>query len=75
MESIKYYQFILKERELHKNIKSTDPFLLQHSSGTTGLQKPVLLSHKAVLEHVENYAEAIQLTENDKVVSWLPLIS
>ena len=59
--------------ELHKNIKSTDSFLLQHSSGTTGLQKPVLLSHKAVLEHIENYSEAIQLSENDKVVSWLPL--
>ena len=37
------------------------------------MQKPVLLSNHAVLEHVENYAEAIQLTENDKIVSWLPL--
>jgi acyl-CoA synthetase (AMP-forming)/AMP-acid ligase II len=58
---------------IHKNTKSTDPFLLQHSSGTTGLQKPVLLSHKAVLEHVRNYSRAIQLKEDDKVVSWLPL--
>jgi fatty-acyl-CoA synthase len=57
----------------HQNIKSTDPFLLQHSSGTTGLQKPVLLSHQAVLKHVQNYAEAIQLAEKDKIVSWLPL--
>ena len=56
-----------------KEIISTEPFLLQHSSGTTGLQKPVLLSHRAVLEHVENYAGIIQLTENDKIVSWLPL--
>lgn len=50
-----------------------DPFLLQHSSGTTGLQKPVLLSQKAVLDHVDNYAESIKLTEDDKIVSWLPL--
>jgi fatty-acyl-CoA synthase len=51
----------------------TDPLLLQHSSGTTGLQKPVLLSHNAVLEHVKRYAEAISLTSSDKIVSWLPL--
>ena len=51
----------------------TDPLLLQHSSGTTGLQKPVLLSHNAVLEHVQRYAEAICLTNSDKIVSWLPL--
>jgi acyl-CoA synthetase (AMP-forming)/AMP-acid ligase II len=51
----------------------TDPLLLQHSSGTTGLQKPVLLSHDAVLEHVKRYAEAISLTNSDKIVSWLPL--
>ncbi len=51
----------------------SDPLLLQHSSGTTGLQKPVLLSHTAVLEHVKRYAQAIQLSEEDKIVSWLPL--
>jgi fatty-acyl-CoA synthase len=51
----------------------TDPLLLQHSSGTTGLQKPVLLSHNAVVEHVKRYAEAISLTNSDKIVSWLPL--
>ncbi len=56
-----------------EGIRDTDPFLLQHSSGTTGLQKPVLLSHRAVLEHVEHYARSIGQTEQDKVVSWLPL--
>ncbi len=54
-------------------IQSTDPALLQHSSGTTGLQKPVVLSHKEVLLHIFNYSKAIKLNENDKVVSWLPL--
>jgi acyl-CoA synthetase (AMP-forming)/AMP-acid ligase II len=53
--------------------KERDPFLLQHSSGTTGLQKPVLLSQRAVLDHVDNYAKSINLTEDDKIVSWLPL--
>jgi fatty-acyl-CoA synthase len=59
--------------EVRANIKSTDPVLLQHSSGTTGLQKPVLLSHKAVLDHVKNYGKSIALSPDDKIVSWLPL--
>lgn len=54
-------------------IKETDPALLQHSSGTTGLQKPVVLSHKAVLNQVANYSKALKFTEHDKVSSWLPL--
>jgi acyl-CoA synthetase (AMP-forming)/AMP-acid ligase II len=49
------------------------PCLLQHSSGTTGLQKAVMLSHRAVLEHVRRYGEAIDLAQDDRVVSWLPL--
>lgn len=57
----------------HNMVKNDDPLLLQHSSGTTGLQKPVLLSHRAVLEHVKYYGQAIGLNENDKIVSWLPL--
>jgi fatty-acyl-CoA synthase len=50
-----------------------EPCLLQHSSGTTGLQKPVVLSHRAVLEHVRRYGEAIALSGNDRIASWLPL--
>jgi fatty-acyl-CoA synthase len=50
-----------------------DPLLLQHSSGTTGLQKPVLLSHRAVLEHVTEYGKFLGVSQEDKVVSWLPL--
>ena len=59
--------------EVRANIKNTDPALLQHSSGTTGLQKPVLLSHKAVLDFVTNYGKALELSPEDKIISWLPL--
>jgi fatty-acyl-CoA synthase len=45
----------------------------QFSSGSTGLQKGVLLSHRAVLAHMKHYAHALSLTETDKLVSWLPL--
>jgi fatty-acyl-CoA synthase len=50
-----------------------DVVLLQHSSGTTGLQKGVALSHRAVLKQCRDYAEAIRLESDDVVVSWLPL--
>jgi fatty-acyl-CoA synthase len=63
-----------KEIELNsKMVKDTDPILLQHSSGTTGLQKPVILSHRAVLDHISNLEKALQLTDKDSIVSWLPL--
>ncbi len=46
---------------------------LQHSSGTTGLQKGVALSHTAVLNQIAAYSQAIALNERDVIVSWLPL--
>jgi acyl-CoA synthetase (AMP-forming)/AMP-acid ligase II len=50
-----------------------DVVLLQHSSGTTGLQKGVALSHAAVFRQLDTYAEAIRLRSGDTIVSWLPL--
>jgi fatty-acyl-CoA synthase len=47
--------------------------LLQHSSGTTGLQKGVALSHRAIFEQLERYSEALGFGVDDVVVSWLPL--
>jgi fatty-acyl-CoA synthase len=57
----------------HPQVDPAEPCLLQHSSGTTGLQKAIMLSHRAVLEHVERYGKAIAMSAADKVVSWLPL--
>ena len=50
-----------------------DIVLLQHSSGTTGLQKGVALSHQAVFNQLLSYGESLSLSEDDVVVSWLPL--
>jgi fatty-acyl-CoA synthase len=46
---------------------------LQHSSGTTGLQKGVALSHRSVISQIIAYSSAIELQPNDVIVSWLPL--
>ncbi len=53
--------------------RAEDIVLLQHSSGTTGLQKGVALSHQAVINQLESYRLALHLTDEDVVVSWLPL--
>jgi fatty-acyl-CoA synthase len=46
---------------------------LQHSSGTTSLKKGVMLTHRAVLAHVEAYAGSLKFGPSDSVASWLPL--
>ena len=53
--------------------ESEDIVLLQHSSGTTGLQKGVALSHQAIFNQLNSYGKSLLLTEADVVVSWLPL--
>jgi acyl-CoA synthetase (AMP-forming)/AMP-acid ligase II len=50
-----------------------DIVLLQHSSGTTGLQKGVALSHQAVFHQLDAYAKSLGLQDEDVIVSWLPL--
>jgi len=49
------------------------PALVQYSSGTTGLKKAVEISHRMLLWQVDAYAKAIDLTDDDVIVSWLPL--
>lgn len=46
---------------------------LQHSSGTTGLKKGVMLIHRAIIDEVTLYARSIGFTERDSIASWLPL--
>lgn len=67
--------FAEKESQLALNYQSTAAQIafLQHSSGTTGLQKGVALSHRAVLNHIVAYSQTIELNQDDVIVSWLPL--
>lgn len=50
-----------------------DLALLQHSSGTTGLKKGVMLGYDALVRQAEAYGAALDLQPGDKVASWLPL--
>jgi acyl-CoA synthetase (AMP-forming)/AMP-acid ligase II len=47
---------------------------IQHSAGTTGLQKGVALTHAAVLRQVESLVQVLKIDGgSDRVYSWLPL--
>lgn len=61
------------ERVVYHSPSAEEIAFLQHSSGTTGLQKGVALSHRAVLNQLASYRDALGLTTEDIIVSWLPL--
>jgi acyl-CoA synthetase (AMP-forming)/AMP-acid ligase II len=47
---------------------------IQHSAGTTGLQKGVALTHAAVLRQLESLVQVLKIDGGgDRVYSWLPL--
>ncbi len=50
-----------------------DSAFLQFSSGTTGLQKGVAISHRAVLQHLQAINLLVNAQPDEKVASWLPL--
>jgi fatty-acyl-CoA synthase len=47
---------------------------IQHSAGTTGLQKGVALTHASVLRQLEHLQRSLEIdSEKDRIYSWLPL--
>jgi fatty-acyl-CoA synthase len=47
---------------------------IQHSAGTTGLQKGVALTHRAVLRQLQHLAQTLRIDwAADCIYSWLPL--
>jgi fatty-acyl-CoA synthase len=56
-----------------QDVSGRDTAMIQYSSGSTGLQKAVALSHDMVIAQCDAYAAAIGLGVDDRVCSWLPL--
>jgi acyl carrier protein len=46
---------------------------IQYTSGSTSSPKGVLLTHENLVSNIRGYGKAINVTENDIAVSWLPL--
>jgi len=55
-------------------IDADSPAFLQHSAGTTGLQKGVVLTHQATLRQIASLVRVLRIDGSaDRVYSWLPL--
>jgi len=64
----------LHDRRESPQIGPSNLAFIQHSAGTTGLQKGVALTHGAVLRQIGYLSEALKLDGTaDRVYSWLPL--
>ena len=60
--------------ELRTQIRPGDLAFIQHSAGTTGLQKGVALTHAAVLRQLGYLSDALKIDpSNDRIYNWLPL--
>jgi acyl-CoA synthetase (AMP-forming)/AMP-acid ligase II len=56
------------------NIEANSLAFIQHSAGTTGLQKGVALTHGAVLRQIEHLAGVLKINDaTDSIYNWLPL--
>ena len=74
---------VLRSRGMHprapaslKALREMDPeklAFIQHSAGTTGLQKGVALSHAAVLRQLAHLGDVLRVQASDRLYSWLPL--
>jgi fatty-acyl-CoA synthase len=53
--------------------RPNDDACIQPTSGTTSLKKGVMLTHRAILAHVDSYAKALSFGPSDSIASWLPL--
>lgn len=50
-----------------------EPAIIQYTSGTTGVPKGVVLSHRALLANAYMIGERVGMNSSDVGVSWLPL--
>ena len=55
-----------------QDVSERDTAMIQYSSGSTGLQKAVALSHGMVIAQCDAYAASIGFDADDRVCSWLP---
>ncbi len=59
--------------EIVAKLKLDDVHTLVYTSGTTGDQKGVMLTHRNILSNIEDLDKVVDITEEDVLLSFLPL--
>lgn len=55
------------------DVKENDIAFIQFSSGSTGMPKGVVITHKNLVTNIKDIIEGANLREEDSTLSWLPL--
>lgn len=72
--SLSVDEVIVPPRDYRETLSRESLAFIQHSAGTTGLQKGVALTHGAVLRRIENLSATLRIdSTTDRIYSWLPL--
>lgn len=58
---------------IKENVKPDDLATIIYTSGTTGTQKGVMLSHKNIISDVNSIKQIMPISNNDRVISFLPI--
>ena len=62
-----------KIKEIRDSIKTEDMCSIIYTSGTTGVSKGVMLSHQNFMSNLHGVFNRIDIDENDRALSFLPL--
>ncbi len=76
---IKYVEDLLKTEICDKKIKnirekmiSSEPLYANFTSGSTGIPKGVVVSHRTVIDFIENFTQTFNITEKDIIGNQAP---
>ncbi|XP_022997536.1 uncharacterized protein LOC111492429 [Cucurbita maxima] len=64
--------FFYHSNSSYYGCKPEEPYLIQYTSGATGIPKPVVVTAGAAAHNVRAARKAYDLNPNDVIVSWLP---
>lgn len=65
-------EFLPKVEEIGFNLKSDETAIMVYTSGTTGMPKGAMLSHRYILNSCESLKNSIPIFEDDVTLSYLP---